>query len=259
LLESDGARHVATGVFLGDRRDIEANGQPGENANGDDLNPEGYPSDEDGVTFVEPISPNQLVAVTVKSSATGLLNAWIDFNADGDFDDAGEQIFTNQPLVAGPNALSFLTPDFTFTAAPRYARFRVTAGAGQGGDTPSGLALNGEVEDYVVPAEPTAVELDYFTSYKLREHGSLGIYVEWKTANEVGTLGFELYRWNRRSREYVIVGYVFPATGPDSTYRLKDDSGASRLRNSYLLREVTSSGYEDLEFENVQVTGALRR
>lgn len=252
LLEHDGARHVATGVLLGVLRDVELDGQPNPNATGDDLAGQ---ADEDGVNFTDPLSPSKLfIAVEVTSSAAGVLNAWIDFNADGDFADAGEQIFTNVALVAGANALSFPTPAYTANdGQPRYVRFRVTDLAGQGGDSPSGMALSGEVEDYVYPAGPTAVELVYFKGYQVQKGGAAVSYVEWKTANEIDTLGFEVYRWDRRSGGYALVGVVIPATGPDSVYSLQDKTGASLTRNTYLLRELTTSGFNDLPFEDLRM------
>ena len=55
----------------------------------------------------------------------GYLNAWFDFNADGDFDDAGEQIATN---VAGTSGSSINVPITIPASAPpgvaTYARFR---------------------------------------------------------------------------------------------------------------------------------------
>ncbi len=80
------------------------------------------------------------------ASAAGLLNAWIDFNADGDWDDAGEQVFTDEPLSAGVNSLVVPVP-LDVAPAATYARFRLDSG---GGLTPAGLADDGEVEDYSV-------------------------------------------------------------------------------------------------------------
>ena len=79
-------------------------------------------------------------------SAAGFLNAWIDFNADGDWDDAGEQIFTDLFLAGGLNSLDFLVPADAIEG-DTYARFRLDSG---GGLTPYGLADDGEVEDYEV-------------------------------------------------------------------------------------------------------------
>ncbi|NCQ30457.1 MAG: hypothetical protein GW802_24070, partial [Armatimonadetes bacterium] len=44
------------------------------------------------------------------SNAAGVLNAWIDINHDGDWDDPGEQIFTNRSLTAAVHDLTFAIP-----------------------------------------------------------------------------------------------------------------------------------------------------
>ena len=66
--------------------------------------------DEDGVTFLTPVAACQTAQVTVIASAAGKLDAWIDFNRDGDFNDAGEQIFTSRALVAGANTAHLHRP-----------------------------------------------------------------------------------------------------------------------------------------------------
>ncbi len=63
--------------------------------------------------------------------------------------DAGEQIFTDTALAAGLNLLSFAVPAGA-TAGTTYARFRFDQG---GGLAPTGLAPDGEVEDYQVEIE----------------------------------------------------------------------------------------------------------
>ena len=68
----------------------------------------------------------------------------------GDWADAGEQIFTNQPLNAGVNSLSFSIPS-TALQGKTYMRFRFNT---TGGLTYFGMAVNGEVEDYNVHACP---------------------------------------------------------------------------------------------------------
>ena len=84
------------------------------------------------------------VDVDVTGSATGLLNAWIDFNADGDWTDSGEQVFSDEPLAAGLNPL---TVSFPSDAEPgtTYSRWRVSSA---GGDGLTGLADDGEIEDH---------------------------------------------------------------------------------------------------------------
>lgn len=77
----------------------------------------------------------------------GRLNAWVDFNADGDFEDVGEQI-AHDLLMTGPYPQT-LPVEIPVDAAPgeTYARFRYST---ERGIRPTGLAYNGEVEDYVV-------------------------------------------------------------------------------------------------------------
>lgn len=74
----------------------------------------------------------------------GNLDAWIDFNRDGDWSDPFEQILIARAVKAGPNLLGFTVPAGA-TAGETFARFRLTS---QGGMLPGGAADDGEVEDY---------------------------------------------------------------------------------------------------------------
>jgi hypothetical protein len=108
LLASNGARHtIVAGFHLGAGVDSEADGQPDATATGDDNDGN---DDEDGVTFTSAMNPSTAATVDVVASAAGLLNAWMDFNGNGSWADAGEQIFTDTPLVAGTNSLGFVVP-----------------------------------------------------------------------------------------------------------------------------------------------------
>jgi Dockerin type I domain/GEVED domain len=80
----------------------------------------------------------------VTASGPGLLDAWIDFNRDGDWDDAGEQIFTRASLNAGANTLPFTTIA-SAAVGNTFARFRLSSA---GSLLPKGAAADGEVEDY---------------------------------------------------------------------------------------------------------------
>ncbi len=90
---------------LGNLVDTELDGQPSVDALGDDNNPIDAPDDEDGVTFSN-LQAGEQASVTVNVMSMGtsdpvFLNAWVDFNGDGDCDDPGEQIFANQVVVNG--------------------------------------------------------------------------------------------------------------------------------------------------------------
>jgi hypothetical protein len=158
LLASNGAHHLipsatAPNAILGALIDADDDGQPNASASGDDL---AGLADDDGVIFTSAIVPGANATVEVNASGPTLLQAWVDFNADGDWDDAGEQVFTNQALVAGLNPLLFPVP-VSATVGNTVARFRVstTSGLGHGGQAP-----DGEVEDYLIATTP--VELQSF-------------------------------------------------------------------------------------------------
>lgn len=153
LLASDAAWHaVVSGFHLGALIDDEGDGQPSAGADGDDLN---GVDDEDGIVFTSLLTAGMQAQLDAILTTDGLLdaflNAWVDFNADGDWDDAGEQIFTDVALADGVNSLGFLVP-VGATLGDTYARFRLDSG---GGLTPYGLADDGEVEDYLVTIVPT--------------------------------------------------------------------------------------------------------
>jgi hypothetical protein len=150
---SNGAGHaIGSGLYLGALIDDEADGQPSAGVDGDDL----YGlDDEDGIVFTSLLTVGMQASLNATLTAAGLLNAWLDFNADGDWDDAGEQIFTNESLASGVNPLSFLVPA-DVPVGDTYARFRLDSG---GGLTPYGLADDGEVEDYPVSIVPEPATL----------------------------------------------------------------------------------------------------
>ncbi|NTV27347.1 MAG: hypothetical protein HGA93_01515 [Methanothrix sp.] len=147
VLASDGAGHrLVDGVYLGQLIDGEPDGIPTAGADGDDAD---NLSDEDGVVFATPVTQGSSAAVQVTASVAGMLNAWIDFNGNGNWADADEQIFTDEILVAGVNNLNFDVPSGA-AEGDTYARFRFNT---QGGLPFNGSAADGEVEDYVIEIE----------------------------------------------------------------------------------------------------------
>ncbi|MCH9696657.1 MAG: hypothetical protein K0U68_00990, partial [Gammaproteobacteria bacterium] len=105
--------------------------------------------DEGGV--VPPVtawSTNQTETLPVEVNGTGYLNVWIDWNLDGDFDDPGENVANEVAVVTGTNNLSVTVPA-TASAGDLPSRFRVCSQLGDC-NSPTGLANDGEVEDYVI-------------------------------------------------------------------------------------------------------------
>ncbi|MFM8333840.1 MAG: LruC domain-containing protein, partial [Candidatus Methylumidiphilus sp.] len=89
----------------------------------------------------------QNATLKVTASAAGWLSVWADWNHNGVFD-GGERIFNDKALVAGVNSLTVAVPS-NVTTGNTALRFRVTDAKGQGGDSPTGAATSGEVEDYL--------------------------------------------------------------------------------------------------------------
>ncbi len=140
ILASNGARHnTVFGFQLGATIDGEADGQPNANATGDG-------SDEDGVTLPGVLVTGVTSSVTVNASSAGKLDAWVDFNNNGSFADAGEKVFNNVSLIAGNNNLSIVVPAGA-TPSNSFARFRFSSA---GGLSFNGSAADGEVEDYAI-------------------------------------------------------------------------------------------------------------
>ena len=98
----DGSRRLGTHI------DAEFDGQPSAAADGDDVT--GAPDDEDGVAFPSPIVPGQTATFDVTVQGTGFLNLWIDWNADHDWADAGEQAITDLPVSTGLVTLAIPVP-----------------------------------------------------------------------------------------------------------------------------------------------------
>ncbi|MEW4562724.1 GEVED domain-containing protein [Bremerella sp. JC770] len=169
LLDSDGARHnLVENFYLGQGVDAEIDGQPTADASGDG-------STDDGI-FIQTEDPNNAgkflpftvrdginneIYVTAKAptgaTTFGFLDAWIDANRDGVFDD-DEQILFSEPLdndaIDPQSTTGGLGQLITFDQLPddfelgeTFIRFRLSS---TGGLTATGLAEDGEVEDYAI-------------------------------------------------------------------------------------------------------------
>lgn len=133
------------------------------------------PMEDDGVVFGSGLKIGTNT-VSINSSTVlspGILQAWMDFNKDGDFDDPGEQIFKNVELTPGTNTYTFVIPNTVIDDSglpdeyriPLNARFRIDYTLNLG---PTGVGFAGEVEDYQVyiqqdPESGLFLDNDVFT------------------------------------------------------------------------------------------------
>ncbi|MBN2000989.1 T9SS type A sorting domain-containing protein, partial [candidate division KSB1 bacterium] len=152
LRKSNGAQHyIVPGISLGQRIDAEPDGQPDAEARGDNRSGS---NDEDGVTFVSDLVAGRIAGIEVQFPATGILNAWIDFNGDSLWDAPEEHVIADVKMAAGRHALEFHVPGNAVTGST-FARFRFSTVSPR---SPKGIAIDGEVEDYLIKILPTSVE-----------------------------------------------------------------------------------------------------
>lgn len=159
LLESDNAdvgdapasygnpTHTLSGTRLGASVDADGSLLNNATATGDDTN---NTDDEDGITLSPLLPSGQITVVPVSvQNGAGFLSAWFDWNADGDFNDAGEQMVTAQAVAVGTVNLNIAVPS-TAIVGPTFARFRVCTNnsALDNCNTPVSTVQSGEVEDY---------------------------------------------------------------------------------------------------------------
>jgi hypothetical protein len=147
LLAHGGAYHqIVEGVYLGSAIDAETDGQPHIQAMGDDA---AESDDEDGVMFPNPLIPGENTLIAVTASIDGYINAWADFNEDGDWTDFEEHIFFDTPVHMGVNNMMFAVPAWA-SVEKVYLRFRFTTYRFIEPGCLYRSATDGEVEDYLV-------------------------------------------------------------------------------------------------------------
>lgn len=155
-----GTHYLGTGTADAETSTLNADVVGGSHGTGDDLNRN---DDENGVT-IPALTPGQTATITATvAGAGGYLQGWIDWNGDGDFADAGEQIATNiqDNLVgdtnntAGTIAFNVSVPAGAVTT-PTYARFRWSTAQNLNMTT---TATDGEVEDYALTVTPVGSAL----------------------------------------------------------------------------------------------------
>ncbi|WP_458628689.1 DUF7507 domain-containing protein [Winogradskyella sp. PC D3.3] len=153
LLSDDGPRHTlldfsevsnTSSLMLGTAVTAESDALQNTDATGDQ---------DDGMTWTSLTSAQSYTETIELINTTGesaYLNVWIDYNMDGDFDDADEQLINDQEVLAGTTSatINFTTPSYAISG-DTFARVRLCSNSGEC-NTSTGPAAGGEVEDYLV-------------------------------------------------------------------------------------------------------------
>jgi len=153
-LEDDGARHkINAEVYLGEKLDDEHDGQPSEEAAGDDFRPWSVRDDEDGVWFPTTLIPGRQAIIIADASVEAYLHGWIDYDKSGDWKASSDQLFDPSLLLQeGFNWIAVDVPEDAWAPETSYARFRFST---QPSLSYAGASIDGEVEDYVTALCPT--------------------------------------------------------------------------------------------------------
>ncbi|HPE60465.1 MAG TPA: GEVED domain-containing protein, partial [Thiolinea sp.] len=157
----DASHTITGGIHLGADVDAETASETANGDASDDLYDDGVRILEEIISTGESTSsgPPQLVSLQgqtltegrestlyVSTVGTGTLYGYADWNADGDFADAGETLL---PVSSsGGTEAVYLTPPTGLTAGITYLRFRYSSMDLT--NQPTGTATDGEVEDYQV-------------------------------------------------------------------------------------------------------------
>ncbi len=143
---------IISGLFLGDTVDIDNDGFPDVQAFGDDND---NMDDEDGITILPSLDvrPGGMIrlpiSVTNTTGDTAYIEAWIDWDGDGDFDATNELVANLKDNKDGvfPAYLTISIPETAATGNLLGFRIRLSNTDNM---TPYGQIDSGEVEDYLL-------------------------------------------------------------------------------------------------------------
>jgi len=143
----NGAKHlIDSSVYLGERLDEDIDGQPHFEATGDDN--DGL-DDEDGLEIIYPAVIGGYPELQITASSTGFLNIWIDLNRDGEWTQLSDHIITDAEVMPETQVMDI--PALQSIEPGDYmARIRFST---EPGLWVRGLAMNGEVEDYLLTVD----------------------------------------------------------------------------------------------------------
>jgi len=238
---------IVSGLQLGAA--IDADGAPIGNADAT-----GDGADDDGVTFpllTQGQAATIPVSVTQAGANDGYLQAWIDWNGDGDFADAGEQIATDlQSATAGASTINVpVTVPSGATTNQTFARFRWSTTQGLDATT---AAPDGEVEDYALTIEAAGIDLTGTVFFDTGAGPGATAHNGLIEGDETGTGGVMVQLVNTGTGEVIEAtetdgaggyGFVVPATlaGTDVAVRIVPPADARNISSAVTNMTDTST------------------
>lgn len=212
-------------------------------ANADDDDNDGV-DDEDGVflggtstslqgaTFNANTSVTlDVVAKSASTPVTGYLQVWMDFNGNGNFNDPGEQIATNQALLTGNTGqVTFNVPAGAQTGAS-YIRVRYSTeqNLNSSDDLTAwlGEASDGEVEDYAVTisVDPSSFQCDATVDvwYANDESGSVNATEFTEARDFIYQVTDGFYHNSTNGAQGGLIGWAFDSTPVNVVIPITED------------------------------------
>jgi len=247
LLANSGAqqRVIGASLHLGSTITTENDGRESATASLD--------GGDDGVVVRSTVfTPGSQAELDVTASGAGWLAAWMDFNNNGDFDDAGEWIL-DRAISAGTSTITFDIPASAPANSDFFSRFRIYPSrpsivASTGPALSSSFTqMSGEVEDYlfVMSIGPTQVDMTTMDAVQNKN----GVTLTWNTTSETDNLGFNVYRQipggaMEQLNKHIVIGSAFmtgrKSEGPRS-YRFVDRKPLSGFAQ-YFIEDVDLDG-----------------
>jgi uncharacterized repeat protein (TIGR01451 family) len=165
------ASHVVGGLYMGSGITVEnaATNNPGTIAPSPIASATASTDADDGVAMPSFARGQTALVPVVVTGTGGKLQGWIDWAGDGNFATAGDRIATDvvdggvgdtDGIVNGTIRLSVSVP-IGATLTQTFARFRLSSNTGLGS---TGLAPDGEVEDYVLTIMATTLNVTKISS-----------------------------------------------------------------------------------------------
>ena len=148
-----------------------------------------------------------------------------------------------QTLLTSGSSSGYITPPAT--KGYYYVRLRL-CDTSTGCDDPAEVpvnGINGEVEDYKIYLDPTAVELAAFSAaWNVSE-----VQVDWVTTLEVDTAGFNVWRSETEDGKYVqandsLIPTAAPGSTSGGTYTFTDSGVVPGTTYFYKLEEIETGG-----------------
>ena len=168
---------------------------------------------------------------------------WVDLNQDGDFADAGEELFSLQvPAVPNGTAPAPVHGTITIPASAQagMTRLRVAVHRGLADFGPCTTGGNGEFEDYALYINGAGglIKAPLFVSFDANPKSG-GVHTEWTVSRAGGTAYFVVER--AHGTDFQAIGQL--AYDKDGHYHFTDIAPAPGI-NYYRLKCVQSDGKE---------------